>query len=62
MADSKNIDFHVRDEIKTDKRLTEILKRMNVIDENEVQSKVSELKDSSENKRTVTVEDISKSF
>jgi|GEM_PF-3728492 len=40
MADSKNVDFHVRDEIKTDKRLTEILKRMNVIDEKKMKFKV----------------------
>ena len=61
MADSKNKDFHVREEIKSDKRLTEILKRMNVIDAEEVENKISNLKDSETNKRSVSMEDISKS-
>jgi hypothetical protein len=61
MADSKNKDFHVREEIKSDKRLTEILKRMNVIDAEEVENRISNLKDSESNKRTVTMEEVSKS-
>jgi len=60
MADTKNKDFHVRDEIKTDKRLTGILKRMNVIDSEEVENKISNLKDSESNKRVVSMEQISK--
>lgn len=61
MADTKNKDFHVREEIKSDKRLTGILKRMNVIDSGEVENRITNLKDSESNKRVVTMEEISKS-
>lgn len=60
MADNKNKDFYVSNELKSDSRLTEILLRMKVIDQEDVAARTSSLKDSESNKREVKVEDIAK--
>lgn len=60
MADSKNKNFYVKNEIKTDNRLTDILERMKVIDAEDIEARISGLKDSEDNKRVVSLEYISK--
>lgn len=60
MADSKNKNFYVKNEIKSDKRLTDILLRMKVIDDEDIEARISGLKDSEGNQRVVSLEDISK--
>lgn len=60
MADSKNKNFYVKNEIKADSRLTDILLRMNVIDTEDIEARISGLKDSEGNQRVVSLEDISK--
>lgn len=61
MADIKNQRFTVKQEdIKADKRLTEIFLRMGVVNQEEVNTRLSTLKDCEENVISVSIEDIIK--
>jgi len=61
MADKKKQLFTVKqDDIRADKRLTEIFLRMGVVSSDEVKTRLSTLKDSEENVISVSIEDIIK--
>jgi len=61
MADNKNQRFTVKQtEIRADKRLTEIFLRMGVLGKEELNTRLSTLKDCEENVISVSIEDIIK--
>lgn len=45
MADNKNKSFTVKPELKNDKRLTAVFLRMGVLDKEDIQARISSLKD-----------------